>query len=85
MRIDKPEEIILRVSKRTVYSESEIRSMSAHGSLLVILFRFIRRFDEPVPRTRLQALGVGGNIQSIRELPKRAFETLFRPLLERRP
>lgn len=85
VRLSDPDEILPLVSKRTVYSETEIRVMAGEGPLLVILFRLVRQFESPVSLTRLRALGVDGNIQSIRELPERAFELLFRPLLERRP
>ena len=84
-RLSTPDEILSLVSKRTVYSETEIRAMTGRGPLLVILFRLVRQFKIPVSIARLRALGVNGNIQSIRELPEKAFETLFRPLLEQQP
>lgn len=84
-RLSDPDEILSLVSKRTVYSEREIRDMAGKGPLLVILFRLVRQFESPVLMSQLSSNGVVGNIQSIRELPERAFETLFRPLLEACP
>ena len=84
-RLSDPDEIIPLVSKRTVYSEAEIREMAGGGPLLVILFRLVRRFESPVSMDRLRACGVAGNIQSIRELPAEAYDGLFRPLLENTP
>lgn len=84
-RLSDPDEILPLVSKRTVYSEAEIREMSADGPLLVILFRLVRPFERPVSMNRLHGCGVAGNIQSVRELPPAAYETLFKPLLEQAP
>lgn len=84
-RLSNPDEILPLVSKRTVYSEAEIREMSADGPLLVILFRLVRPFEKPVSMDRLHDCGVAGNIQSVRELPPAAYETLFKPLLEQAP
>ena len=84
-RLSDPDEIIPLVSKRTVYSEAEIREMAGGGPLLVILFRLVRRFESPVSMDRLRACGVAGNIQSIRELPAEAYDGLFRSLLENTP
>ena len=84
-RLSRPDDIIPLVSKRTVYSAEEIRDMAGNGPLLVILFRLVRRFKNPVSMDRLHAAGVGGNIQTVRELPNAAFDTLFKPLLEQTP
>lgn len=84
-RLSNSEAVLPLVSKRTVYSEAEIRDMVAGGPILVVLFRLVRIFDKPVSMDELRACGVNGNIQSIRELPGRAFDMLFKPLLEQVP
>lgn len=82
-RLDNPSDIIPLVSKRTVYSEEEIREKAAtNGALLVILFRLVRLFPNPVTLRQLQDNGVNGKIRSIRRLPDAAFDALFKPLLE---
>lgn len=77
-------EIISLVSKRTVYSEREIRDMTTNEPVLVILFRFVRSFEPPISLNQLRAKGATGNFQSIRKLPDNAFAELFKPLWESR-
>ena len=81
-RLSDPDEILPLVSKRTVYSELEIREMVTKGPILVILFRFIRLFDKPISLAELRKGGVRNTIRSIQELPEHAFDALFKPLLE---
>jgi len=54
------------VSKRTVYSYSDIKKMSGEGEVKVILFRLIKHLKSPVGFSYLKKSGVvNGSIQSL--------------------
>lgn len=70
-------EIASLVSRRTVYSMSDITAM-AHKPTKVMLFRLVRHFTNPLSRDWLQQQGlVSGNIQSIRKIDHEKFETII--------
>ena len=72
-----PDKIFQWVSKRTVYSMDEIKAM-AGKEVKVILFRFIRHLNEPIPYDSLLKTGiVNGPIQSITKLDKKTAGQLF--------
>lgn len=64
-----PEKIFQWVSKRTVYSYSEIKKMSNSGEVKVILFRLIKHLKSPIDLSILKKSGVvNGSIQSLVKL-----------------
>ncbi len=63
------EKIFQWVSKRTVYSYSDIKKMSSLGEVKVILFRLIKHLKSPVSIMDLKRTGViNGSIQSLVKL-----------------
>gem|GEM_PF-4600524 len=64
------------VSKRTVYSEEEIRDWLQRETL-IILFRFLRNF-RPVSREMLLQAEIKGSIQTIREISHEQYLRCFK-------
>lgn len=72
-----PDKIFQWVSKRTVYSMEEIQDMSGKN-VKVILFRFIRHLNKPIPYNRLINTNiVKGSIQSITKIDNKLSGQLF--------
>lgn len=72
------DEIARIVSRRTVYSVSQIEEM-AQTETKVMLFRLIHHFDNPLPFAELKRLGVvSGSIQSITNISDESFSRILR-------
>ena len=66
------------VSRRTVYSMSDIEQLSRKPTR-VMLFRLVRHFSTPPSIQSLQAAGVvSGNIQSIRRIDQQQYEAILK-------
>lgn len=71
-----PDEIAKLVSKRTVYSQDDIRNL-CKKEVKVMLFRLVTHFERPIKRQQLQELGVAGNIQSVRLIEDDVFDKIM--------
>jgi len=63
------QEILAKIAKRTVYSQSEISDI-AQKNTLVILFRLLEYITPPIDARTLLKNGINGPIQSIREIER---------------
>lgn len=73
---DKIEEVFPTVSKRTVYSYSELNEILKRKTL-VILFRFIA-LDKEIPSAKITKVGIKGNIQTIRKIENEQYKQLIK-------
>lgn len=69
------DKVLPLVSKRTVYSQDEIKKWLQKDTL-VILFRFLRNFP-PIGQNALVNVGVQGQIQSIRKISHEQYQHCF--------
>jgi GNAT superfamily N-acetyltransferase len=76
--MNEPDEIARVVSRRTVYTDSEITSMTGDHTK-VMLFRIIKHFENPVPFAQLSTFPriVNGNIQSITHITDESFSRIL--------
>jgi len=72
------DEIARVVSRRTVYTDAQIASMT-RDETKVMLFRLIRHFENPVPIEQLLAHPriINGHIQSITHIPDESFSRIL--------
>ena len=75
------DELAAFVSKRTVFSRSEIEDMTKTGPALAVLFRVVRYFKKPIDSAVIQRYGIAWPIQSIITLPEEAYVGLFKDLI----
>ena len=75
------DELAAFVSKRTVFSRSEIEDMTKTGPALAVLFRVVRYFKKPIDSAVIQRYGIAWPIQSIITLPEAAYVGLFKDLI----
>ena len=65
--LSNPTEILEKVAKRTVYSETEINQIATKENR-IIMFLFHFALPKPVPLNKLQEFGIRGYYQTIREI-----------------
>ena len=75
------DELAAFVSKRTVFSRSEIEEMTKTGPALAVLFRVVRYFKRPIESAVIQKHGIAWPIQSIVTLPEEVYVSMFKDLL----
>ena len=75
-RSDDPEEIASFVSKRTVYSQQEIKELVNGGEAIAILFRVVRYLQRPISSEDIKALSISWPIQTICSMSDEAFNKL---------
>lgn len=78
LRSKSADEIIPFVSKRTVYSNDEIREIADGREVLAILFRVVRYLKKAVSWQEMQNAGLQGPIQTLREIPDVIYASLFK-------
>lgn len=70
--------IMQLVSRRTVYSQSEIEAMT-DNSVRVMLFRLVGHFNNPIPRESLKRdAEISGNLMSITKISDDSFSRILR-------